>query len=211
MTGAIAAMHLADLACERGDFATGIASARRSLAIAHELEHMLGMLSSVVTIAVIACRLGNTERATRLLASADAVREDAGYALGIVGTDEYRKIRGKLRHDLGPVAFDAIWRAGQALPLIEAVYEASDLLDRLESIERARLKADSRVSEHSDLTAREREVLLLIADGKSNQEIADVLHISLRTAQTHVANILGKLDLNSRAAVAAFAVRHGLV
>jgi len=60
------------------------------------------------------------------------------------------------------------------------------------------------------LTARELDIVRLIAKGRTNQEIADELFISLRTAQTHVSNVLTKLQLNSRAAVAAFAVRQGL-
>jgi NarL family two-component system response regulator LiaR len=62
----------------------------------------------------------------------------------------------------------------------------------------------------SSLTAREHEIVRLIAKGRSNQEIADELFISLRTAQTHVSNVLTKLELGSRAAVAAYAVRNGL-
>jgi NarL family two-component system response regulator LiaR len=60
------------------------------------------------------------------------------------------------------------------------------------------------------LTAREIEIVRLLARGRTNQEMADELFISLRTVQTHVSNILTKLKLSSRAAVAAFAVRHGL-
>lgn len=53
--------------------------------------------------------------------------------------------------------------------------------------------------------------MLLIAEGRSNQEIADTLSISLRTAQIHVADILNTLDLPSRSAVAAFAVRNAIL
>ena len=60
------------------------------------------------------------------------------------------------------------------------------------------------------LSPREREVLLLLAQGQTNQEIADALFISHRTSTTHVRNILNKLGLDSRTAVAAWAIRHGL-
>jgi DNA-binding NarL/FixJ family response regulator len=60
------------------------------------------------------------------------------------------------------------------------------------------------------LTAREREVAALVARGLSNREIADELVLGERTIETHVGNILGKLDFSSRAQVAAWAVQTGL-
>jgi DNA-binding NarL/FixJ family response regulator len=60
------------------------------------------------------------------------------------------------------------------------------------------------------LTAREREILLLVAQGKANKEIAAALVISERTARTHVSNILAKLGLSSRTQAALWAVREGL-
>jgi DNA-binding NarL/FixJ family response regulator len=61
------------------------------------------------------------------------------------------------------------------------------------------------------LTPREREVLVLVARGRSNREIADTLVISERTARTHVSNVLVKLGLASRTQAALWAVREGLV
>ncbi|HEX5155595.1 MAG TPA: AAA family ATPase [Ktedonobacterales bacterium] len=60
------------------------------------------------------------------------------------------------------------------------------------------------------LTAREREVAALVAQGKSNRAIADELVISERTTESHVTNILGKLGFSSRAQIAAWAVDIGL-
>ena len=61
------------------------------------------------------------------------------------------------------------------------------------------------------ITDRELEVIALLVEGLSNQEIADRLFITRRTATTHVANIMNKVGLSSRTAVAALAVREGLV
>jgi len=61
------------------------------------------------------------------------------------------------------------------------------------------------------LTPREREVVVLVAQGKSNRDIADALVISERTARTHVSNVLVKLGLASRTQAALWAVREGLV
>jgi DNA-binding CsgD family transcriptional regulator len=65
-------------------------------------------------------------------------------------------------------------------------------------------------TELSILTKREREVLRLIVDGKTDREIAQTLSISSGTASRHVANILHKLDVRTRSAAAAWAIRNGL-
>jgi Response regulator containing a CheY-like receiver domain and an HTH DNA-binding domain len=61
------------------------------------------------------------------------------------------------------------------------------------------------------LTEREKEVLLLIAEGLSNKEIADELHISVKTVKTHVSNLLMKCELEDRTQLAVYAHRKGLV
>jgi DNA-binding NarL/FixJ family response regulator len=61
------------------------------------------------------------------------------------------------------------------------------------------------------LTPREREILVLVAQGRSNRDIAGALVISERTARTHVSNVLAKLGLASRTQAALWAVREGLV
>jgi DNA-binding NarL/FixJ family response regulator len=63
----------------------------------------------------------------------------------------------------------------------------------------------------SSLTPREREVVVRIAQGATNKQIAEVLGVAERTARTHVSNILGKLGLTSRTQAAMWAVREGLV
>ncbi len=61
------------------------------------------------------------------------------------------------------------------------------------------------------LTAREREILTLIADGLTNREIADRLTLSLSTVQTYYTHILEKLNLHNRAEVMKYALRRGLI
>ena len=62
----------------------------------------------------------------------------------------------------------------------------------------------------ADLTAREREVLALLAGGLSNKEIAQKLTLSVGTVRLHVSNILSKLDAPNRTTAAAIAMKHGL-
>ena len=64
---------------------------------------------------------------------------------------------------------------------------------------------------YDGLTDREREVLALIAEGLSNQEIATKLFISIKTVQTHRTHIMEKLDLHNRAQLVRYAIRKGLI
>ena len=64
---------------------------------------------------------------------------------------------------------------------------------------------------HEELTNREQEIILLIAQGMSNQEIADELFITLKTVKTHVSNILAKLEVEDRTQAAIYAFKHGLI
>jgi DNA-binding NarL/FixJ family response regulator len=61
------------------------------------------------------------------------------------------------------------------------------------------------------LTAREREILQLLAEGLDSQDAAARLHISVRTQRNHVANILGKLGVHSQLQALVFALRYDLV
>ncbi|KRL60887.1 response regulator transcription factor [Latilactobacillus fuchuensis] len=73
-----------------------------------------------------------------------------------------------------------------------------------------RMSHQSEVQLYEDLTNREREVLGLIAKGRSNQEIADELFITLKTVKTHVSNILAKLQVEDRTQAAIYAIKNHL-
>ncbi len=64
---------------------------------------------------------------------------------------------------------------------------------------------------YTELSDREREILVLVAQGRSTREIAELLHISPNTVDVHRARLMRKLDLHSIAEISAFAVRRGLV
>ena len=64
---------------------------------------------------------------------------------------------------------------------------------------------------HDDLTEREMEILLLLACGLTNQEIADQLFIALKTVKTHVSNILSKLEVHDRTQAVIYAFQHKLI
>ena len=73
---------------------------------------------------------------------------------------------------------------------------------------RKKLKENSR---WDTVTQREREVLKLLAEGHTNKDIGDFLHISVKTVEKHRANLIGKLDLHNIAQLTAYAIENGLV
>lgn len=74
-----------------------------------------------------------------------------------------------------------------------------------------RAEQDNDHAAFDGLTERERQVLKLIADGRSNQEVADALVISIKTVERHRANILAKLGLHNRTELVKYAIRKGLI
>ncbi|WP_226036213.1 response regulator [Aquibacillus saliphilus] len=74
-----------------------------------------------------------------------------------------------------------------------------------------KMRKNNETLAHESLTAREMEILLLIAEGKTNQEIADQLFIALKTTKVHVSNILSKLEIQDRTQAAIYAYKHQLV
>ena len=72
-------------------------------------------------------------------------------------------------------------------------------------------RADTGADPPETLSEREREVLRLVAEGRTNREIADALFLSIKTVQTHRAHVMEKLHLRDRAALVHYAMRKGLV
>jgi two-component system, NarL family, response regulator DevR len=100
----------------------------------------------------------------------------------------------------------------ELLRAIEAVRQGKALLDPqvtqrvLQRMRRTEHLLDA--SAFRDLSRREMEVLLLVSQGKSNQEIADTLAVTEKTARNHVSSLLEKLNLSNRVELATYAVTH---
>lgn len=88
-------------------------------------------------------------------------------------------------------------------------YFSQEALTALSS--NGRTISKSSFSKIASLTAREAEVLKLVADGLSNKEIGDALHIAVRTVETHRKTIMEKLEVNKVAGLVRIAIQEGLV
>jgi two-component system response regulator DevR len=105
-------------------------------------------------------------------------------------------------------------RGRELVTALEAVGRGDSLLDSavtekvLERVRRVASGADS--DELSDLTSQERKILLRVAEGKTNKEIAGEVFLSDKTVKNYVSSILSKLNLQRRAQAAAFVAKHHL-
>lgn len=70
---------------------------------------------------------------------------------------------------------------------------------------------ETHTDNHENLTTRERQILQLIAEARTNREISERLKISIKTVQTHRANLMNKLDIHDQTSLVKYAIRHGLV
>ncbi len=106
------------------------------------------------------------------------------------------------RATMGKAAFAAAWDAGRTR-------SSADVLAVVDALAEPSPSPHPAAGDHG-LSPREREVLRLLAEGRTNRAIAEVLFLSERTVEHHVQHILAKLGLESRTAAATYAVRHGL-
>ncbi|HEU5430491.1 MAG TPA: LuxR C-terminal-related transcriptional regulator [Thermomicrobiales bacterium] len=200
--------NLGEVIRARGDLPRASALMRESLSLAREQGNLRGIVGALESLAAVAGAIAQTERAARLFGAAERLRETMAAPIPLAGRETYERDIARVRAKMDETAFAAAWSAGRTLPLEQVIAEADTITGAIGGP-----AGDRKICSHAvrhGLSPREIDVVRLIADGRSNQEIADALFISHRTATTHVRNIFTKLSLDSRAAVAAWAIRQGL-
>ena len=183
-----------------GDIDRAVQLLEQSLELARQVHSPRFAASSIEALAWITCERRDHARAATLMGAAEALARSVGGAVVIHSNlDVFHQNCGQnARQKLGVAAFEVANRKGGQLDFDAAIAYA---LHQQPSSTSARGTDPS-----TRLTKRERQVADLIADGLTNQAIADRLVISPRTAQGHVEHILAKLGFTSRTQVAAWVV-----
>jgi non-specific serine/threonine protein kinase len=198
---------LGDAAREQEQFDTALGYYQECLAHCWAQRDHMGVADALLRLAQILIECGDAEPAARLFGAAEAQHERAGVKLYWEVRAGYEAAVSRCRAMLGDERFQAAWADGRALAPELAVAEGATI----QPVPRSHVLAGTvREQPHTQLSPRELDVLLLIAEGRSDREIAETLSIGVRTVHTHVTGILNKLGVSSRTAAATYAVRHGL-
>jgi DNA-binding CsgD family transcriptional regulator len=200
---------LARLERSDGHLADATAAVRRALGIWCEFGNVPAFADCLDLLAEIAIAAGEMTTAARMIGAADGVRGRCGQRRVESFPDEHRHRLASIAGALGEADDRRAWEGGQALSVDEAIAEGLAWEPSAGALPEVSIAAVA-PSAGSVLTPRELDVLRLMTEGLTNQQAADRLFISRRTATSHVSSILAKLDLPSRTAAVAWAVRNGI-
>jgi non-specific serine/threonine protein kinase len=200
---ALNASLLGEIATDQGDLDRGEALGRAGVQLAWAIGERRYFAGALTGLARTFAIRGDVEASAHLYGAVDAVLEATGANLPMTALLNFAAAREAVRTSLGDVQFAAAHGAGRALSRAELLAEGAAFLP-------IRPSSGRRAEAPFGLTAREREVLRLVAAGQTNREIAAALFVTPRTAATHVTHILAKLGVASRIEATAWAVRHGL-
>jgi non-specific serine/threonine protein kinase len=213
-------------ALREGDYATAAECFRESLTAGTGLGTRRYAWVPVAGLAVLAGapRTGagagepGLRQAAKLFGAYEGLRETAGVKIDPMLRVELDRDIAAIRAQLDEETWRQAWEEGRSMSMEEAIAEALQSLEQDLRAGTAGTLEESGAEEtgHTypdDLTGREVQVLRLIATGKSNQEIAQELVLSLRTVERHISNIYQKIGSTgkvARATATGYAHRHGL-
>ncbi|CAN5348767.1 hypothetical protein BH09CHL1_BH09CHL1_09580 [soil metagenome] len=201
-----AAAFLGLLACQGRDFDRAAMLLQESLATFWAFDSLEEVSNGLASIATLAGYLGEHAVAARLFGHSTRLRERIGSQFRLPERGMYEAAIASVTLVIGD-AFSEAWSGGLPLTTRGAVEEAINFAEGVRNFQ----KPPESSMQPIRLTAREKEVLLFLAEGRTDKEIAAALFISPRTAQGHVARLCAKLGANSRTSAVSIAHRSGLV
>jgi non-specific serine/threonine protein kinase len=193
------------IALDQGDKARAATTLKEALEVGWALGARVGVAYALEALARLALEQGIPRRAVQLLAAAESVREAIHSPVRPNRRAAHEALVAQARAQLDDASARRAAAIGREMSLAAVVDEALTWLDAAGRGEVQRTEARGGLSE------REFEILQLLADGRTNQQIAAVLVISPRTVSHHLANIFAKLGVSTRSAATSVALRSGIL
>jgi DNA-binding NarL/FixJ family response regulator len=206
---AVALGRLGIVARLQGAHEEALAVSRESVQWCLGLNDRRVMATGMQTMGLIALARNRHREAAQLLAIAQQLRAEIGTPLYPAEQASFERTMAEALARIGPAETEAARAEVRSMSAEEMVRHANADLSPLPGAF-APARASGLVRDRGPLSEREATIAGLVADGHTNQQIAEHLVISERTVETHVRNIRTRLGLPNRASVAAWAVAHGL-
>ena len=198
---------------QRGEMTAAYSSYQESLALCREQGEQFIVPFNLEGLAGVLATQGELRGAAQLWGVAEALREAIASPLPPVDRADYTQAVATARVQLGEQAFAAAWQEGRTMTLeqVLAAPERVALSTPTSAGQPSTTTAKTLPTYPAGLTAREVEVLRLVAQGLTDAQVAEQLVISSRTVNWHLTSIYSKIQVSSRAAATRFAVEHHLV
>ena len=202
-------LGLARVAVAQDDLAAARRRYQECLTILQEMGSQEFLATCLEGLAALEAALGAPRHATRLWGAAEALREAIGAPIYPVYRASYERARAQARSMLGEQAFRTAWAEGRSMTPQQVLVAGelpggSTFMPQISTVTPPPSYPDG-------LTAREVEVLRLLAQGWTDAQIAEHLVISPRTVNRHTTSIYSKLSVSSRAAATRYAHEHRLL
>jgi non-specific serine/threonine protein kinase len=193
---------LASIAQLEGDFTGAAELLTRSLLQLVQFGDHWSSAEVLENLAFLVCERGDSIQAAILFGAAEAFREEVGMPLKGFEYENYEKDIAATRNDLGKNTFSNAWAQGHAMTLKQVAEFVSN-----------RSGSSSPQAENGrvyELTPREREAAILVAEGKSNRDIAKEMTVTVKTVEAYVTRVLRKLGLDSRVQIAVWIIENDI-
>jgi non-specific serine/threonine protein kinase len=195
---------LAEIAAVEDDYPLAMKLLGRSLLQLMEIGDKRSIVSTLGHLARLESKQENHARAALLFGTTEALREIIEMApLQGLEFEDYDKSMDVTREGLSEKEFTDLWERGHAMTMEQVI---DFVLHETEASTPAQIEKE----QFGGLTARERETAILIAEGKSNREVAEAMTISLKTVESYITRIRRKLGFDSRVQIATWVIDKNL-
>ncbi len=193
-----------------GDLAAAQTFYEESLTISSELSEKWVAAIYLVELGEVVAARRQLAWAAQLWGASEALRDASGIPIPLIELADYERSVSAARVHLGEKAFAAAWAGGRSMTPEQALAAKGQNLSSQEASHRAPSALTPLITYPDGLTAREVEVLRLVAKGLTDAQVAETLVISPRTVHAHLSSIYNKLSITSRSAATRYAMEHRL-